>query len=308
MADTTIGDGETKNMKKEEKLFTGKLKFMHFPTPCQKNQGNKGWWNLHRSKMKNIREETGNPDGKREKEVGIQLPTVEVRFKNLTVEADVYVGTRSLPTLLNAARNIVESVLGMIGVRTAKQTKLEILKDASGIVKPSRPTIFWEDYPFVGTCWKARPDIKDEVLNKMRYWIRWRVVVIVEVDGEVTYNGHQLNEFVPRKTSAYISQNDIHTGLLTVRETLQFSARCQGVGSRYELLTELARREKDTEIHPDPEVDLFMKATAMEGVQSNLIVDYTLRILGLDVCHDTLVGDELQRGISGGQKKRVTTG
>lgn len=54
-----------------------------------------------------------------------------------------------------------------------------------------------------------------------------------QVRGEITYNGHKLNEFVPRKTSAYISQNDVHVGEMTVKETLDFSARCQGVGSRY---------------------------------------------------------------------------
>lgn len=54
-----------------------------------------------------------------------------------------------------------------------------------------------------------------------------------QVTGEITYNGHKLNEFVPRKTSAYISQNDVHVGEMTVKETLDFSARCQGVGTRY---------------------------------------------------------------------------
>lgn len=51
--------------------------------------------------------------------------------------------------------------------------------------------------------------------------------------GKVTYNGHGMNEFVPELTAAYVSQNDIHIGEMTVRETLAFSARAQGVGSRY---------------------------------------------------------------------------
>lgn len=32
------------------------------------------------------------------------------------------------------------------------------------------------------------------------------------------------------------------------------------------------------------------------------------QILGLSTCADTIIGDELQRGISGGQKKRTTIG
>lgn len=55
----------------------------------------------------------------------------------------------------------------------------------------------------------------------------------LQVEGEITYNGHTLDEFVAQKTSAYISQNDVHVGQMTVKETLDFSARCQGVGSRY---------------------------------------------------------------------------
>jgi ABC-type multidrug transport system ATPase subunit len=51
--------------------------------------------------------------------------------------------------------------------------------------------------------------------------------------GSVTYNGHGMAEFVPQRTSAYISQYDLHIGEMTVRDTLSFSARCQGVGPRY---------------------------------------------------------------------------
>lgn len=60
----------------------------------------------------------------------------------------------------------------------------------------------------------------------------------LQFSGRVTYNGHGMNEFVPQRTSAYISQQDLHIGEMTVRETLSFSARCQGVGPRYGQFTE----------------------------------------------------------------------
>ena len=58
----------------------------------------------------------------------------------------------------------------------------------------------------------------------------------LKVSGNVTYNGHGMEEFVPERTAAYISQHDLHIGEMTVRETLAFSARCQGVGTRYGML------------------------------------------------------------------------
>ncbi|XP_047323853.1 pleiotropic drug resistance protein 1-like [Impatiens glandulifera] len=129
----------------------------------------------------------------------------------------------------------------------------------------------------------------------------------LKVSGRVTYNGHGMEEFVPERTSAYISQNDLHIGELTVRETLAFSARCQGIGRQYDMLVELSRREKQAGIKPDPDIDIYMKAASLEGKKA-VVTDYTLKILGLEVCADILVGDEMVRGISGGQKRRVTTG
>lgn len=47
----------------------------------------------------------------------------------------------------------------------------------------------------------------------------------------MSYNGHELHEFLPERTAVYVEQEDQHMPELTVRETLDFSARCQGVGS-----------------------------------------------------------------------------
>lgn len=87
-----------------------------------------------------------------------------------------------------------------------------------------------------------------------------------------------MNEFVARKTCTYISQHDIHSGEMTVRETLDFSTRCLGVGTRYEMLTELSRREREAGIKPDPEIDAFMKAIALSGQRSSLVTDYALKV------------------------------
>ena len=94
----------------------------------------------------------------------------------------------------------------------------------------------------------------------------------------MTYCGHELSEFVPERTCAYISQHDLHYGEMTVRETLDFSGRCLGVGTRYDMLEELSRREVAADIKPDPEIDAFMKATAMEGQETSLVTDYILKV------------------------------
>lgn len=43
--------------------------------------------------------------------MGIEVPKIEVRFQNLSVEGDAFVGTRALPTLLNTTLNAIEVLI-----------------------------------------------------------------------------------------------------------------------------------------------------------------------------------------------------
>ncbi|XP_021628884.1 pleiotropic drug resistance protein 1 isoform X2 [Manihot esculenta] len=226
--------------------------------------------------------------------VGIEVPTIEVRYEHLNVEAEALVGSNALPSFLNFSISIVEGLLNYLHILPNRKRPLTILKDVSGVIKPSRMALL------LGPPSSGKTTLLLALAGKLDPNLK--------VSGNVTYNGHALNEFIPQRTAAYISQHDLHIGEMTVRETLAFSARCQGVGTQHEMLAELSRREKAANIKPDPDLDVFMKAAATEGQETSVVTDYVLKILGLDICADTMVGNEMIRGISGGQRKRVTTG
>ncbi|KAF3614076.1 ABC transporter G family member 39 [Capsicum annuum] len=251
--------------------------------------------------------------------VGIDIPKVDVRFEHLCIDGDAYVGSIALPTLWNASINFVEGFLENIKIVPSKKKVVNILSDVNGIVRPSRMTLLLGP-PGSGktTLLKALAGVLDKDLrvSDFRTSNMWpesfnlsrvtKCVILGERKNQLLC--HELSDFIPQRTCAYISQHDIHHGELTVRETLDFAGRCLGVGTRYELLTELSRHEKDAGIKSHPEIDSFMKAIAIEVQESSLVTDYVLKILGMDICADIMVGDEMRRGISGGQKKLLTIG
>ncbi|XP_078447155.1 pleiotropic drug resistance protein 2-like isoform X2 [Wolffia australiana] len=206
----------------------------------------------------------------------IEMPKIEVRFENLSVEADAYVGRRALPSLLNVAGHTVEGMARSVGLPVSKKTVNKILRNVSGILKPSRMTLLLGP-PGSGktTLLKALAGIPDKNLR---------------MAGRISYCGHELTEFVPQRTSAYVGEDDLHQGEMTVRETLDFSRQCLGPSFGSEMLTEIASKEGEGE------------------TRSNALANHILKIFGLDACADVLVGDEMRRGISGGEKKRVTIG
>ncbi|MBA0732637.1 hypothetical protein Gogos_016713, partial [Gossypium gossypioides] len=198
-----------------------------------------------------------------------------------------------MPTLWNTITNIFSAIRN-VNRCVSQPNKIKILDHVSGIIKPSRMTLL------LGLPGCGKTTFLQILAGKHDPSLK--------VSGEISYNGYKFSEFVPHKTSTYISQHDLHCSDLTVRETIDFSARCQGIGNRADILKELSRRETLLGIIPEPDIDTYMKAISVEGLKRTLQTDYILKILGLDICADTIVGDAMNQGISGGEKKRLTTG
>jgi ABC-type multidrug transport system ATPase subunit len=112
------------------------------------------------------------------------------------------------------------------------------------------------------------------------------------VTGKVAYNNvicsgvgaaDVSRRAVFRNLVAFVGQNDVHAPRLTVAETLHFSCRCKG---------------------EFPKKDDTGDASTDGGGR----VDLALWGLGLSHVRDTYVGNERIRGVSGGQRRRVTLG
>ncbi|XBI80345.1 hypothetical protein VPH35_089539 [Triticum aestivum] len=244
---------------------------------------------IHKDNLRLLRHQRRRMD-----RVGVRQPTVEVRWRNLRVQAECQVvDGKPLPTLLNSAISTLSLLTTMLGFNR-NQERIHILKDVTGILKPSRMTLL------LGPLGCGKTTLLLALAGRLNKNLK--------VTGEIDYNGVKLQDFVPEKTSAYIGQYDLHVPEMTVRETLDFSARFQGVGSRAEIMKEVIRREKEAGITPDPNIDTYMKAISVEGLERSMQTDYIMKIMGLDICADVLVGDAMRRGISGGEKKRLTTG
>lgn len=96
------------------------------------------------------------------------------------------------------------------------------------------------------------------------------------VGGQVLLNGSEVSSLsLFKKMTGYVDQEDIHIPSLTVRETLEFSAS----------------------VRMPESIDPSIKKSRVDSV---------MKQLGLTHVAESRVGDASKRGLSGGEKKRLS--
>jgi ABC-type multidrug transport system ATPase subunit len=118
------------------------------------------------------------------------------------------------------------------------------------------------------------------------------------ISGSVTVNGVESTDpsLVWSNIVAYVDQIDRLHGYLTVQETMQFAFDCRQGGT-----FRSPRLKKDLN---GEDVERLVKEMKEEGWVVNLVLD----AICLTRVKDTFVGNDKVRGVSGGQRKRVTVG
>ncbi|KAG2433733.1 hypothetical protein HXX76_008097 [Chlamydomonas incerta] len=243
---------------------------------------------------------------------GLAFPGVELRWHDLQVAVDV-------PPRAAKAHNIFSALLagftGLLPRRAAAgdgdgPARRTVLDAGSGVLAPGRLCLLLGP-PGAGKTTLLRV-LAGQALppppEKSGGGGAERVTGGLRVRGGLLFNGLvPERDFEVGRSSSYVSQADTHIGEMTVEETLMFAAECLGPGLNEELHSLLREREAAAGISPDPELDALWEA-AYGPHGHSLFVELFARLLGIDHVMATVVGNELLKGISGGQKRRVTAG
>ena len=216
------------------------------------------------------------------------VPISTLSFRHLGIWKEHRVSQDDIPTVGSAVLSLLESPFKLAtklvhdssndanDSSPSASNRFDVLKDISGILKPKTMTLL------LGPPGCGRSLLMKLLSHRVR-----ATTTASHVEGDIRFHSdsltaHQLSHIDPGKIVDYVEQIENHAALLTVEETLRYSYMCSTVD--------------------DP--------TCHDPLKVDRAVDHILDALGLRSCKDTLVGDDgvTMRGISGGEKRRLTLG
>ncbi|KAL3657130.1 hypothetical protein V7S43_017924 [Phytophthora oleae] len=218
---------------------------------------------------------------------GRPLPEMEVRFSNLSLSADIVVADDhatkyELPTIPNELK---KTLMGPKKLTVRK----EILKNVSGRFIPGKITLLL-----------GQPGSGKSALMKVLSG-RFPFSKNITMEGDISFNSvaHKSIENRLAQFVSYVNQRDKHFPTLTVKETLEFAHTfCGGK------LLEQGKGMLEMGPHRNTDVEALEATKSIFAHYPEVVIQQ----LGLQICQDTVVGDNMLRGVSGGERKRVTTG
>ncbi|OAE18414.1 hypothetical protein AXG93_3426s1070 [Marchantia polymorpha subsp. ruderalis] len=201
------------------------------------------------------------------------LPAQVIKFKDVSYFTNVNEAKEGYETVGSMSLKLF---LPCIGNR-APPSKFSILQDCTGYLMPGTLTLV------CGPPGCGKSSLHKAIAGRLQVDKR------TFLNGRVTYNGKGLEEIQPRRVAAYIAQTDRHLPTLSVRETVDFAYKCTSLFPQ-----ESAKNSEAVKI-------------VKELGGADLPLELILHLLGLRAVADSAVGSATVRGVSGGERHRVTT-
>ncbi|KAJ7610902.1 ABC-2 type transporter-domain-containing protein [Roridomyces roridus] len=203
------------------------------------------------------------------KHVGVTWDDLEVRVAG-GVGSKVYVGTFA-GACMDFALGVPRLIWGLASPLVTKEAGVTrtILHKSSGILKAGEMCLV------LGCPGSGCTTFLKAIANERTTFV---------VDGDVLYEGidaETMHKYYKGEV-VFNDEDDIHIATLTVAQTLAFALSCKTPGPNGRL-PGLSRKEFDKQV-----------------------LETLLKMLNISHTHQTLVGDEFVRGVSGGERKRVS--
>lgn len=206
---------------------------------------------------------------KLEDEAGIKNKHIGVIWDNLTVGGvgGVKNFVKTFPDAFISFFNFPETIMHIFGIGR-KGKEVNILKDFKGIAKPGEMVLV------LGRPGSGCTTFLKVISNQRHGYTK--------VDGEVLYGPFDSKVFEKRfrGEAVYNEEDDVHHPTLTVGQTLGFALDCKVPGKRPAGLSANDLKEK--------------------------IIEMLLKMFNIEHTRNTIVGNPFVRGVSGGERKRVS--
>jgi ABC-type multidrug transport system ATPase subunit len=206
--------------------------------------------------------------------IGLHILKVEMTIARARVsDTDLSAGKEKMTARSVADVRAIDLELNQFSLALDKRTQLGKRLPAKTILNPVNATF---NAGVLNVIMGPSGSGKTSLLNSMALRLRNSVGTKYRPAGKLTFNGAVPSDSVIRSVCSYVCQDDdALLPSLTVRETLRFAA-----GLR--LPSFMSKEEKNRRAE-----DVLLK-------------------MGLKDCADNLIGGELVKGISGGEKRRVS--
>lgn len=213
---------------------------------------------------------------------------VSVAFENLSYSVMLPKGGTEISTVATTCARLFSPVIKFLTCKWETRSEVTILHPMSGCFEAGKSTlVLGPPGCGVSSLFKV---LSGRAKTRRDY----------RLHGQMYYSGFTPEQVHVSKLAMYVEQLDQHLPVFTVQETLEFAYASFGGPTTATKAVGFSSTSKEWN-------ELVPEQVAWMHQHFEEYPDFIIHNLGLDRAKDTIIGNAMLRGVSGGEKRRVTS-